>query len=184
MNVNPRFVCLTTTMAVLLLAGAANAVAQDRTFVSIAAIPGDSTDTGHLNWIDAYALDTGVVSPAGGGAAQFSDVAFLKGPDKATPHLHDAIAVGVVYPLAIIEVCRPGTPAQQCYYRVELTNASVSGVSLSGSSCVGSGACTPTQTESVSFRYTKIKWIYTPFTGGTPGTPVQRCFDLVTRTRC
>jgi type VI secretion system Hcp family effector len=169
--------------ALPLLAGAWGvARAEDRTFVLIAAAPGESTDAAHAGWIDAYALDTSLVKPLSG-AAQFGDVSILKGTDKATPVLHDLLARGSIAPLVTIEVCRVTSP-QQCYYRIELTSASIAKVDLSGSSCVGGGACTPSQTESVSFKYVKIRWIYTPWTGGTPGTPVNRCWDISTNASC
>ena len=61
----------------LLLAWGVEAKAQDKTFVSIAAIPGDSTDTLHAGWMDAYALDASATSTSGtgGGVTTFADVA-------------------------------------------------------------------------------------------------------------
>ena len=150
-------------------------------------IPGESTDAAHAGWIDAYGLDGGAVNVSGGGGGgsgvtNFDDIAILKGTDKATPLLFDQIARGLITPLVTIEVCR--TAPAQCYYKVELTNAQVANIDLSGSSCVGAGACTPVQTESVSFRYTRIRWTYTPWVGGSPGTPVSRCFDVLSRPSC
>jgi type VI secretion system secreted protein Hcp len=181
MTQSHRFLSIVLTALPVLLASRFEARADEKTFVSIANLPGESTDSAHPNWIDAYALDAGITTP--GSVASFSDVSVLKGTDRSTPGLNDALARGVILPLVVIEVCRTGAP-QQCYYRVELTNARVSATQLSGSSCVGSGACTPAQTESVSFKYTKIKWIYTPWTGGTMGTQVIKCFDLAANQAC
>lgn len=165
----------------LLVAWGVEANADDKTFVLIGGMPGESTDTAHAAWIDAYGLDSSLTN--GGGATAFNEVSILKGTDKATPGLHDAIARVLTLPLVTIEVCRNTAP-QQCYYKVELTNVRVSNLQLSGSSCVGSGACTPTQTESVGFKYTRIKWTYTPWSGGSPGTPVVKCYDIPTGSPC
>ena len=156
--------------------------AEDKTFVNISGAPGESTDGAHPNWIDAYALDYSVDSPSGA-APNFKDVSFLKGTDKSTPILNNAAGLGTNLGLVTIDVCRNTSP-QQCYLKVELSNAFLENISLSGSSCVGTGACTPSQTESISLRYTRIKLYYTPWTGGSPGTQVIRCYDLTTRTAC
>jgi type VI secretion system secreted protein Hcp len=172
---------------VCLVAATFAARAEDKTFVQIPTIPGESTDAAHSTWIDAYGLDWSITVPTaaggGSGAPQFNAVSILKGTDKATPLLMNATALGTNMSLVVIDVCRQTAP-QQCYFKAELTNAKVSGLDLTGSSCVGTGACTPTQTESLSFIYTRIKLTYTPWTGGTPGTPVVRCWDLATNTSC
>jgi type VI secretion system Hcp family effector len=170
-----------------LLASTFAARAEDKTYVQFPTIPGESTDPAHSGWVDAYALELGAVRPftAGGGtgAPEFKDVSVLKGTDKASPLLNLALALNTNLNLVTVDVCRTTTP-QQCYFKVELTNTAVSEISLSGSSCVGTGACTPTMTESLSLHYSRIKWTFTPFTGGTPGTPVVRCYDLATGSSC
>jgi type VI secretion system Hcp family effector len=173
---------------VVLAASGFEAKAEDKTYVNIVSTPGESTDGAHGGWIDAYALELEAVrvfaSGGGGtGAPDFKDVSILKGTDKASPLLNLALALNTNLGLVTIDVCRTTAP-QQCYFKVELTNSMLSGVSLSGSSCVGTGACTPTMTESVSFHYTRIRWTYIPFTGGTPGTPVVRCYDLASGQSC
>jgi type VI secretion system Hcp family effector len=181
-----RSLTLVVSAMALLLAWGVETKAQDKTFVQVTGgIVGESTDAGHPTWIDAYALDASVSAAfgGGGGTTTFQDVSFLKGTDKATVGLFDAIARGTNLATVNIEVCRSTAP-QQCYFKIELTNAKLTGVDLSGSSCVGSGACTPTQTESVSFNYAKIKWTYIPFTGGSPGTPVVKCWDVVAHAGC
>lgn len=170
-------------IAFVLMGASIPALAQDRTYVLVSSIGGESTDPSHLNWIDAYALDTQVLK-TGGSATQFPDIAFLKGTDRATPLLHDAVSKGTNFPTANIEVCRPAATGQQCYYRINLSTVIVTAVDLAGSSCVGPGACTPTMTESIKLDYTRIEWIYTPYTGGVPGTPVKRCWDIPSNTAC
>jgi type VI secretion system secreted protein Hcp len=177
-----RFLALVMLAPTIMWAWGVDAHAQDQTFVSISTIPGESTDASHTNWIDAYALDTGISMT--GTTTNFSDVLVLKGLDKASPKFHDALVRWNTLSSVIIEVCRAGTLPEQCYYRVELSNANVTSVDQSGSSCVGSGGCTPTATESVHFTYTQIKWIYTPWSGGSPGTQVINCWNVTTHQRC
>ena len=170
-------VCLVASIA---------ARAEDKTYVQIPAIPGESADAAHATWIDAYGLDWNITVPTSGGGAgapQFNAVSFLKGTDKASPLLMNAAGLSTTLSPVVLEVCRQTAP-QQCYFKAELTNAKVTRLDLSGSSCVGTGACTPTQTESVSFIYSRFKLTYTPWTGGSPGTPVVRCFDLTTLSAC
>jgi type VI secretion system secreted protein Hcp len=182
-----RSLTLVLSAVTLFAAWGVDAKAQEKTFVLVSGgtITGESTDAAHPNWIDAYALDVPVNATFSGsiGTTHFQDVSFLKGTDKATSGLYDGIARGVNFALVTAEVCRSTAP-QQCYFKVELTNAKLTSVDLSGSSCVGSGACTPAQTESVSFTYTRIKWTYTPWTGGVAGTPIVKCWDLTTASSC
>jgi type VI secretion system Hcp family effector len=180
-----RSLTLALATVALLLAWGAKANAQDKTFVSVPGISGESTDANHATWIDAYAFDEGVSKTGQLAAANFQVVSFLKGSDAATPKLQDAVAAATHFASkVIIEVCRAGTSPQQCYYRIELENASIVNEALSGSSCVGSGACTPAQTESVGIKFDKIRWIYTPWTGGAPGTQVIACWDIVRAFPC
>lgn len=175
------------SIVALLLTWGVEAAAQDKTYVQVSGgtILGESTDAAHPNWIDAYALDAAVTASygGGGGSTTFKDVSFLKGTDRSTPGLFDGIARGFSYATVTLDVCRSTAP-QQCYFKIELTNAKLTSVDLSGSACVGTGACTPTQTESVSFTYTKIKWTYTPWAGGSAGTPVTKCFDIALNAPC
>lgn len=166
----------------LFLVWCETALGADKTYVNIVGIPGQSTDAGHAGWIDANALDTKITRGTGGVTAP--DIAILKGTDKATPLLHAAVASGQSFSDVTIEVCRQGQSGQECYYRMELLSVFIIDVDLSGSSCVGPGACTPAQTESVTLSVRTVKWVYTPYTNGTPGTPVSRCYDFVSHSSC
>ena len=171
-------------LLVLAALTAASAAFADQVFVQIPSIPGNSTDPGHPAWIDAYAVDSKVAFPTGGGRASFDDGAFLKGADVASPLLNRAVATGQIFSKVEVDVCRSGTAGLECYYRITYENAKLTGVTTAGSSCVGPGACTPVLTESVTLSYSKIRWKFTPYSGGTPGTPVERCFDIVSNASC
>ena len=148
-------------LGAVVISGAGIAAAQDQTFVCFdGSFDGDSTDPDHTNWIDAYGLDHGVAASPTGGAATFTDVAFLKGTDKATVKLHEFLAKGLISPKVVIDVCRPGAgPGLNCYYTVVLENVKITAVDLAGSACVDpASSCTPPQTESVSLSFEKISW--------------------------
>lgn len=180
-----RLIPLTLSLLVSSLA-----MAQERAFVQIGSIVGDSTDPAHSGWIDGYALDNklyGPPPPVGGGSggrATFEDYAILKAFDSTSPVLNQGLASGTNYPNAVIEVCRVGTPTQECYLRIELTNVQIATLNISGSVCGASGSCTPSVTESLTLRYHKIAWIFTPYVGGEAGTPVRRCFNVDTNASC
>lgn len=165
-------------------------LAQERAFVQIGSIAGDSTDPAHTGWIDAYALDNKLigapppVSGGSGGRPKFEDYAVLKGFDSTSPVLNQALAFGTNYPSAVIEVCRVGTATQECYLRIELADVQIATLNTSGSVCGAGGGCTPSVTESLTLRYHKIAWIYTPYVGGEAGTPVRRCFNVDTFAGC
>lgn len=169
----------TIVLAAMLCFVASQAAAAEQVFVNIASIPGESTQVGHANWIDAFALSHDF-QRAGGGSPNFSEVSVLKATDRATPPLHVAGALSTNLGLVTIQVCgtAAGVPSR-CYYKIELSNARVQAVSVAESTCSGDG-CTPAQTESVSFSFTRIKWYYTD----PGGAESSRCFDLTTLTSC
>ena len=169
----------------LVLAVAASAAmpahATEDVFLLIPTIPGESVKAGHVNWIDAFALSHGL-SSAGSSTASFQDVSILKATDRATPLLFDAAARNLNIGLVTIEVC--GTPISgpsRCYYKLELSNVSISAAQLSGAaSCTSATSCAPAQTESLSFEFSRIKAYYTDPSGAV----TSRCWDLATATTC
>ena len=171
-------------LLILVAVASSSAAAADRVFVQVTSIPGDSTDSAHIGWIDAYAIDSKVALPTGSPRAVFDDGAFLKGTDSASPLLNRAVATGQLFMSVVVDVCRSGTSGLECYYRVTYESARITGVTTAGSSCVGPGACTPSLTESVTVSYSRIRWKFTPYSGGAPGTPVERCFDVVANATC
>ena len=157
------------------------AYAAEDVFLLIPTIPGESVKAGHVNWIDAFALSHGFSSP-GAVNPLFQDVNILKATDKATPLLFDAAARNLNIGLVTIEVC--GTPISgpsRCYYKLELSNVSISAAQLSGAaSCTSASSCTPAQTESFSFEFSRIKTYYTD-----PGGAVtSRCWDVANGQTC
>ena len=171
------------TLTLILIAGYGGAAfAQDTTYVLIPGIPGESTDPAHQSWIQAYGLNTASLS-SGGGTPTHDDVYVLKGTDSSTPVLHQRLSGATNLGTVLIEVCRnPAGGGQECYYKLNLENALVTGVSLSGSSCIDpSTSCTPSQTESVGFSYTRITWRYVSFS---KAQSTCGCWDLAAGKSC
>src|SRR5262245_1747776 len=106
---------LALACSVWLVASTFAAKAEDKAFVLIPGIPGDSTDSAHAGWIDAYGLDWNAVSTTSGPVVTtFNPVSFLKGTDKASPLLMIALAQSTFFSAVTIDVCRQTAP-QQCY---------------------------------------------------------------------
>jgi type VI secretion system secreted protein Hcp len=169
----------TVVFAAMLCVAASEAAAAEQVFVNIPSIPGESTQVGHANWIDAFALSHDMQRP-GGGSPDFSEVSVLKATDRATAPLHLAGALSTNLGLVTVQVCGTGAGLpSRCYYKIELSNTRVQAISVAESACSGDG-CTPAQTESVSFSFTRIKWYYTD----PAGNENSRCFDLTTFTSC
>jgi type VI secretion system secreted protein Hcp len=131
-------------------------------FLKIDGIPGESTDDKHKDWIEVLSFSTGISQPASatassaGGAtaerANFQDFTISKLLDKASPKLAVACADGTHIKEVKLEICRAGGDKVK-YMELKLTNCIVS------SAVVGGGGGEPTETA--SFNYGKIEWIYT-----------------------
>jgi type VI secretion system Hcp family effector len=180
---NPRTTARNRLLiAFALLTGfAAGAAAQDTSYILIPGIPGESLDTLHPNWIEAYGVSH--LSSSSGGAPLHDQVAVLKGTDNSTPPLLDRLSKASNLGTVTIEVCRnPAAGPQECYYRLSLENATVTALNLSGSSCIDPAtSCTPAQTESVQFAFTRITWHYTSFSGA---KNTCSCWDLSSGKSC
>lgn len=132
------------------------------TFLKIDAIPGESTDDKHKDWMEISSFSWGASQPASatassaGGAtaerANFEDVAVTKTYDKASPKLALACADGTHIKEITIEVCRAGGDKLK-YMEFKLSNCIVSAISVHGSE--------GEPTESIRFNYGKIEWTYT-----------------------
>lgn len=129
----------------------------------------------------AYGLSSD--SSTAGGTPDHNEIFVLKGTDTSTPPLLTALSASTNLGTVKIEVCRnPGGGSPECYYKLELANARVIGLSLSGSSCIDPDtSCTPSQTESVGFSFTKITWNYVGF-GKSKST--CGCWDIALGKSC
>ncbi len=180
-----RRLALLLVASALLATSMELAAAQDMTYACIPGIPGESLEASHTNWIEAFGLDHGASNnaspgaPGGPGAANLTNVSVLKGTDLATPLLHEALSAGNLLGDIVIDVCRTGAgPQPECYYTLVLQGTYIQAIDLAGSSCIDPAtSCTPAQTESVTFTYTKISWTYTEFSNGKQGQTICKCWD-------
>jgi type VI secretion system Hcp family effector len=142
-------------------------LAEEQIFVQLVGSAGDeilgeSVGVNHDDWIDAYGLEEAhgdLCSGSCGGG--LGEIRFLKGADRASVRLHEAIGSGETLASATIEVCAVDQfGALDCRYRIELEGVRISAISVAGSACTESVNCVPAQTESVSLSYELIRWIY------------------------
>jgi type VI secretion system Hcp family effector len=132
------------------------------TFLQIKDIPGESTDDKHKDWIEVLSYNSGVSQMAsasqssGGGKSaarcDHQDFSIVKELDKASPLLNLSCCNGKVIEKMTFELCL-ATGDKQPYMKYEFEGVIVSSVSIGG----GGGG---TPTESVTFNYSKINWIY------------------------
>ncbi len=90
--------------------------------------------------------------------------------DKASPPLALAVASGKTYSDAHLTVVNTSGAGSYPVYKIDLNNVSISAVSASGTSNL---------TETVSLRYTQIKWTYTQQNPDGTSTTVSDAWDLL-----
>ena len=118
-------------------------------FVNIGSIKGESTDKGHVGWINVISHNFKGGPPDTRGQRGHGEIVIVKKVDKASPTLNQSCASGKSFPAVIIEFKR--TDGKSGYIRYTFQNAAISSVTP-----VGSGG-----TESVSLNYESVAWTYT-----------------------
>ena len=88
------------------------------------------------------------------GRADFQELSIMKVLDKTSPLLFDHCVTGNILPTIDLFYDKPVGDSQADYFKIELTDALITSVQLSGSS--------ENPTESVSFAYQKIVVAYNP----------------------
>ena len=152
-------------------------------FLQIEGIPGESTDDEHANWIEVLSYSHGVSQSsagsrstggaASGGRCDHQDFSIVKELDKASSELNLHCSNGKHIKKITLELCR-ATGDKQPYMKYVLEDVIVSSVSIGG----GGGGM---PSESVTFNYGKINWVYTETdhkTGKKKGE-VKKWWDLV-----
>jgi type VI secretion system secreted protein Hcp len=154
-------------IGVLSIAFPLSAAAADAIFVRVQGIDGDSTEVGHVNWIEALAFGGGVTNPesavsAGGGTTgrpTFSDVSILKRIDRASPALFLAAAKGSHVASVDIDFVKLGGSRPTTYYKIRLSQVVISGVRTNASVSEGS------TTEFVTFSFGEMECTFIPADG-------------------
>jgi len=131
-------------------------------FIKIDGIDGECTDDKHKKWIEILSYSHGVSQMASasastggsktGGRCDHQDFSIVKELDTATPALNLACCRGDHIKKLEMDLCS-ATGEKAPYMKYTFENLIVSSVSIGG----GGGG---TPTESVTFNYNKINWIY------------------------
>jgi type VI secretion system Hcp family effector len=152
-------------------------------FLQIEGIPGESTDEKHKNWIEVASYSHGVSQTAAGarstggaataGRCDHQDLSIVKELDKASPELNLHCCNGKHIKKVTLELCR-ATEDKQPYMNYILEDVIVSSVSIGG----GGGGI---PTESVTFNYGKMNWVYieTDHQTGKKIGEVKKWWDLI-----
>jgi type VI secretion system secreted protein Hcp len=144
-------------------------------YLQIDGIKGESTDDVHKDWIECKSVKFEVIQPksatasTGGGhtaeRCEHEDIVFTKIADLSTPLLLQNCSAGKTIPKAKFEFLRADGKGERVkYFEIELENLLISGVNPH----VAEGDI---MHESISLKYSKVKWKYTQqkIGGGTAG---------------
>jgi type VI secretion system secreted protein Hcp len=152
-------------------------------FLQIDGIPGESTDEKHKDWIEILSYSHGVSqsgagSRSSGGAAtsgkcNHQDFSVVKTLDKASPELNLYCCNGKHIKKMTLQLCR-ATGEKQPYMDYLFEDVIISSVSIGG----GGGGI---PTESVTFNYGKLNWVYveTDHETGKKKGQVKKWWDLI-----
>ncbi len=134
-------------------------------YLQIEGIPGEALDDKHKDWIEllsySHQMDqptSATRSSAGGAAAGRTvhhDFHVTKYIDKASPKIYEAVSKGTHIKKVKLEVCRAGGS------QVKFLEVTMEEVLISSVAPASHGGKEDLPTESVSFNYGKIEWVYT-----------------------
>ena len=164
--------------------GSANSFAAtggDPIYMQYGTIKGDVTASGYEQWVELSSFQFGVERPVtlvSGvkelGAPTLSDLTITKPMDSSSSALLQEAFSGTPQTVTIDLVSTTGTGTLFKYAEYVLTNAQVTGYSVS------SGGDRPA--ESITIAFSKIQFTYTPETAtGSAGTPTTVTWDLTTQ---
>ena len=155
-------------------------------FIKFDGIPGESTDSGHKQWIDIQSMEWGMeqevsTDTSGGGGAgkvNFDKLLVTKSLDKSTPLLMQACATGKPIPTMTLELVRSGSDQREPYLVITMTDVVVASVRTSTSAADGVPPL-----ETITLNYSKVVFSYTPQNpDGTMGEPVIFRWNLLENT--
>ncbi|HXE15128.1 MAG TPA: type VI secretion system tube protein Hcp [Bryobacteraceae bacterium] len=148
-------------------------------YLEIDGVSGPSTSKANCIDILSFSFGASQTSTYGEGAsgneaksgrAQVSDVSIRKVADKTTPFLFDHCVSGDILSKVTLYYDKPVKDKQEDYFKLELTDALITSISLDGSK--------EHPTESVTFAFQKICVAYAAEKDdGTLDAFVPKCFD-------
>ncbi|NHZ43718.1 MULTISPECIES: Hcp family type VI secretion system effector [Massilia] len=154
-------------------------------YLQLDGIKGESTDSSHKDWIECQSVSWEVLQPksatasTGGGhtaeRTEHRDIVIAKLADLATPLLLQNCSSGKTLGKAKIEFLRADGQGDRIkYFEIDLDNVIISSVAPT----VSQGDIL---TESLSLKYSKVKWKYTQQKiGGGAGGNTSGGWDLAT----
>ena len=156
-------------------------------YLQIDGIKGESQDDRHKDWIECTTVHWGLLQPhsatasTGGGhtaeRAELRDITFSKLADSSSPALMQHCAMGRTLPKAKFEFMRADGQGNAIkYFEIELENVLIGAIDPG----IEAGALL---SESVSLKFSKVKWTYTQQTiGGGAGGSTVGGWDLAANT--
>lgn len=135
-------------------------------YLKLGDIQGESTDDGHVNWINLLAVGNHLARPMAAGASGstrhrasviFGDFVCVKEVDASTPKLQEALADGANFPKVNVDLCTSSEGGKRVpFLQWELINARVTSYEVEG----GSNDL-ELPTEHLSLNFEKIRLTYT-----------------------
>jgi len=168
-----------------ILVYAGNAEAAVDMFLKIDSIPGESTDSSHMDWIDVLSMNwgatnTGTAAPTGSkdgaGIVSVQDFNFAKQVDKSSPKLFLAVANGQSIRDVQFDLTKSFDLKVAPILNFKFTEAIVTSYSISASA--GDGTV---PIEHISLNFQKVEYTFSQFDekGGSKGD-VKVSWDIVT----
>ena len=155
-----------------------------KAYVKIDGIPGECLESNHKDWIEILPFNHHIRQPdsvtaksAGGatsGGSEHDNFAVSKLMDKASPLLYQFCCAGKHIDNVLLHLVRKSGDTDVVYMEITLQEAIVASVSP------GAHVSEEFPSESVTFNYGKIKWIYTQQMrqGGSAGGKTPAGWDL------
>jgi type VI secretion system secreted protein Hcp len=145
-------------------------------FLNMPGITGECTEDAHQGWIGVLSFSEALARAftAQGDEStnvSFSDFTFTKYIDTSTPTLRHGCCAGTQYPEVTFELCQTSGDKHK-YLEIKLSNALIASIACAGAGGQAEGL----PTESVSLRFYKIEWTYSPM-GDSSGV-VSAEYDL------
>ncbi|GEM_PF-347873 len=178
-----KYIIILAVVLGIAAVGVSNSYAATSMYMKYGTIQGDSLSSTHSGWISIGSYQFGITKPTtvvSGtreyGVPSISDITITKMMDKSSVPLMQEAFAGLPQTVTI-DLTRTGTTTEQTYAEYQLSNAVVTGYSVS----YASGSEVPI--ESINIAFTKIIFEYWPSNlDGTLGSPMQVGWDLTKNT--
>lgn len=141
-------------------------------YLKVEGIDGEVIQADHVGWIEVLAyshnlkLSYDADAARSAGSVEHAPLRVTKMVDKASPKLYQKCSTGEMIPSVMLDLCF-NDATQEVFYQIELLNAQIVSVQEYGL------ALGDSPTETVSFVYESIRWIYTEWEGGSKKGTVE-----------